>query len=65
MNDNNGGFHVIKTNNCIDVDRIPQERIEAMARPALEAVRKAFEDPKVVKEFNQWLAQRAKKGAHA
>lgn len=56
---------MIKTNNCIDVDRIPQERIEAMARPALEAVRKAFEDPKVVKEFNQWLAQRAKKGAHA
>ena len=42
----------------IDASRIPQERIEAMARPALE-------DPKVVKEFNQWLAQRAKKGAHA
>ena len=46
------------TNTYIDSKKIPQERIEAMARPALEAIRKAFEDPAVVNEFNQWLAQR-------
>ena len=45
----------------IDAERIPQERIEAIARPALQAIRKAFEDPRVVEEFNSWLAQRAKK----
>lgn len=50
----------------IDAKKIPQERIEAMARPALEAVRKAFEDPKIAKEFDQWLAdRRTKKGATA
>jgi hypothetical protein len=42
----------------IDAGRIPQERIEAMARPALEAVRKAFEDPTLATEFRAWQLAR-------
>lgn len=51
----------------IEVKRIPQERVDAMARPVLAAVRKAFEDPATAKDYERWLAERAAKlkGAHA
>ena len=37
---------------------IPQERIELLARPLLAAVRRSFEDPAVVAEYEQWKAER-------
>ena len=51
----------------IEAKRIPQERVDAMARPVLAAVRKAFEDPDTAKDYERWLAERAAKlkGAHA
>lgn len=51
----------------IEANRIPQERVDAMARPVLAAVRKAFEDPATAKDYERWLAERAAKlkGAHA
>jgi len=56
-------FHVKHTDN-IKTTEIPQERIEAMARPVLAAVREAFKDPETAREFTQWLAnRRATKGA--
>lgn len=57
----------MKTTSYMDAKRIPQERVEAMARPVLAAVRKAFEDPATAKDYEKWLAVRAAKtkGAHA
>lgn len=51
----------------IEAKQIPQERVDAMARPVLAAVRKAFEDPATAKDYERWLAERAAKlkGAHA
>lgn len=50
----------------VDAKRIPQERIEAMARPVLAAAREAFKDPETAREFTRWLAdRRTKKGATA
>lgn len=46
----------------IEATRIPQERIEAMARPALAAVRKAFEDPAIAAEYEAWLQARRSSG---
>lgn len=37
---------------------IPQERIELLARPLLAAVRRSFEDPAVVAEYERWKAER-------
>lgn len=45
----------------IDTQRIPQERIDSMARPVLAAVRKAFEDPEIMKDYKSWLEKRATK----
>ena len=45
----------------IDTQRIPQERIDSMARPVLAAVRKAFEDPETMKDYKIWLEKRATK----
>lgn len=60
-------FHVKPTSYTaptVDAKRIPQERIEAMARPVLAAAREAFKDPEIAREFTQWLAKRrATKGA--
>ena len=50
------------TETYIDASRIPQERIEAMASPALEAVRKAFEDPALAAEFRAWQLARQQTG---
>lgn len=44
----------------IDADLIPKERIESMARAVLKAVKKAFEDPEVMKDYERWLAERSK-----
>ena len=56
-----------RDDDTMDAKRIPQERIDAMARPVLAAVRKAFEDPATAKDYERWLAERAAKlkGAHA
>lgn len=51
----------MKTASYIDAKRIPQERVDAMARPVLAAVRRAFEDPETVKDYESWLAKRATK----
>lgn len=58
-------FHV-KPTSYIDAEKIPQERIDSMARPVLAAVRKAFEDPETKKDYKRWLEKRAtkKKGAN-
>lgn len=53
-------FHVKQSDN-IDAGRIPQGRIEAMAKPVLAAVRKAFEDPETRKDYESWLEKRATK----
>ncbi len=53
-------FHVKQSDN-IDAERIPQERIDSMARPVLAAVRKAFEDPETMKDYKSWLEKRATK----
>ncbi len=51
----------MKQSDNIDAGRIPQERIDSMARPVLAAVRKAFEDPATAKDYEKWLAERAEK----
>lgn len=51
----------MKQNDNIDTERIPQERIDSMARPVLAAVRKAFEDPETTKDYKSWLEKRATK----
>lgn len=51
----------MKQNDNIDTERIPQERIDSMARPVLAAVRKAFEDPETRKDYESWLEKRATK----
>lgn len=53
-------FHV-KHDDNIDAEKIPQERIDSMARPVLAAVRKAFEDPETKKDYKRWLEKRATK----
>lgn len=45
----------------IDAGAIPKARIEAMARPALAAVRAAFEDPAFAAEYEHWKAEREAK----
>ena len=57
----------MKPTSYIDAEKIPQERINAMARPVLAAVRKAFEDPETRKDYENWLEKRAtkQKGATA
>ena len=51
----------MKQSDNIDAERIPQERIDSMARPVLTAVRKAFEDPETLKDYESWLEKRAAK----
>lgn len=51
----------MKPASYIDAERIPQERIDSMARPVLAAVRKAFEDPATAKDYEKWLTERAEK----
>lgn len=53
-------FHVKQCDN-IEAEKIPQERINAMAKPVLAAVRKAFEDPETRKDYESWLEKRATK----
>jgi len=48
----------VKHTDNIKTTEIPQERIEAMARPVLAAVRDAFEDPKIAAEYKEWLKAR-------
>lgn len=57
----------MKPTSYIDTEKIPQERINAMAKPVLAAVRKAFEDPETRKDYESWLKKRAtkQKGATA
>ena len=43
---------------------IPQHEIEALARCLLPEIQKFFESPTGQKEFEEWKAQRAKKGAY-
>lgn len=51
----------MKPTSYIDTEKIPQERINAMAKPVLAAVRKAFEDPETRKDYESWLEKRATK----
>lgn len=51
----------MKPASYIDTEKIPQERINAMAKPVLAAVRKAFEDPETRKDYESWLEKRATK----
>lgn len=51
----------MKPTSYIDTEKIPQERINAMAKPVLAAVRKAFEDPETMKDYKSWLEKRATK----
>lgn len=51
----------MKPTSYIDTEKIPQERINAMAKPVLAAVRKAFEDPETRKDYESWLKKRATK----
>jgi hypothetical protein len=55
-----GVFDVKQCDN-IDTEKSPQERVEAMAKPVLAAVRKAFEDPETMKDYKSWLEKRATK----
>lgn len=44
---------------------IPEAVSDRLARPLLEIVAKAFEDPKVAKEYKRWKKERqAKTAAH-
>lgn len=40
---------------------IPQRQREQLAAPLLRIVRKAFEDPAIVKEFQDWQQARTNK----
>ncbi len=42
-------------------ETIPQEHIDNLARPLIEIVTKAFEDPAFAAEFEIWLAEREKR----
>ena len=44
---------------CIDADKIPQVKLDQLARALLIAAKKAFEDPQIAEEFKRW--QEAKK----
>lgn len=44
-------------------EEIPETVTERLARPLLEIVAKAFEDPKVTKEYGQWKRKRETKYA--
>lgn len=50
----NSSEHVLE----IEAERIPAERIQQLARAARDAVRKAFEDPAVVADFEKWREAR-------
>jgi len=45
----------------VDLNSIPQNEMDAIARTLLFSVDKAFKDPKVVVEFEQWKKEREAK----
>ena len=53
-----GGNYTEPRRPVIIAARIPQERVDIMARPVLAAVRKAFEDPAIAAEYELWKAKR-------
>lgn len=44
----------------IDVEKIPQEEVRAMARAALEGAREFYKNPENIRAFNEWLEKRKK-----
>lgn len=40
-------------------ENIPENEMGIMSRHILESVAKAFEDPEIKKEYEQWKAERA------
>jgi len=42
-------------------EKIPEAVADRLARPLLEIVAKAFEDPKVAKEYGKWKKERQAK----
>jgi len=42
-------------------DKIPETVTDRLARPLIDIVAKAFEDPKVVKEYGRWKKERQEK----
>lgn len=45
----------------VKAQKIPKRKREQLAAPLLEIVRKAFEDPQIIKEYEVWLENRRKK----
>ena len=43
----------------VKADLIPKRKREQLAAPLLSIVRKAFEDPEIQKEFEEWKARKA------
>lgn len=49
----------------INVGEVPEAVTDRLARPLIDIVAKAFEDPKVAKEYGQWKKEREiKQAAH-
>ena len=44
----------------IDVEKIPQKEVWAMARATLEGAREFYKNPENVRAFNEWLEKRKK-----
>lgn len=49
----------------INLSKVPETVSDRLARPLIDIVAKAFEDPKVTKEYDQWKKEReTKQAAH-
>ena len=60
MNKNN--VSIIPQTDIIDVSKIPPERLNCLAKAALDAMRTAYSDPEFVKGFERWEKQQVQKG---
>ena len=49
---------------CVKAENVPKRQREQLAAPLLKIVRKAFEDPQIVEEFEAWREKRRKESEH-
>ena len=59
---NKNDVSIIPQINIIDVSKIPPERLNSLAKTALDAMRTAYSDTEFVKGFERWKNQQPQKG---
>lgn len=55
-------MNTIRPGPKIEAENIPQYQLDRLAAPLLKIVAKAFEDPQIVKEFEEWQKTRKNNG---